>query len=67
MKRFFYYFLLTFFTQFLIPNQSSLVAQEDIVFSITKEYSYISVLGLDLNISPDNFLSINKALENFVY
>ena len=67
MRISFYQFVFTFFIFLFSFNHSFIVAQDnignigydDISDIIDKEYSYESVLGLDLEISPTDFLIIN--------
>ena len=48
-----------FFFLFFCLNMSNLYAQNNMEDVISKEYSYKSISGLDLNINPSDFLIIN--------
>ena len=49
-----------FFSIFLFVGQFMIIADDQISDLIPKEYSYESVTGVDLDISPTDFLSINE-------
>ena len=49
-----------FFLNFLIFFQFSVLAVNDTIFSIQKEYSYESITGIDLDVSPVDFLVLDK-------
>ena len=49
-----------FFLNFLIFFQFSVLAVNDTIFLIQKEYSYESITGIDLDVSPVDFLVLDK-------
>jgi len=49
-----------FFFHFLLFFQLSVLAANDTIVSIQKEYSYESVIGLDLDINPTDFLVLDE-------
>ena len=59
MKKNYYYIVLSFFILFF-SIQSILFSQNNYSEVLVGTYSYGSIVGLDIDISPDNYLSINN-------
>ena len=49
-----------FFLSFLLVGQFVIIADDQISDLISKEYSYESVMGVDLDIGPTDFLRVNE-------
>jgi|TARA_Y100000994_G_scaffold134303_1_gene110048 AGCS family alanine or glycine:cation symporter len=59
MKNNSYYFLVSFFLLF-VSIQSCLLSQINQSSSIIGEYSYSEIIGLDVSIGPNDYLSLSK-------
>ena len=55
-----------FFFHFLLFSQLSVLAVNDTIVSIQKEYSYESITGLDIDINPTDFLVLDES-QSFHY
>ena len=62
------FFVLIFFFSsiFIMASENSQMSKNDILKMLQKEYSYESIVGLDLDIKPTDFLNLNHDY-NFSY